>query len=142
AHPTSIPESCTPPGGRLQRESAPPPRFPRDLYRVKADTTGSRRSSRAALCRLSCWFVSSGANARWAQVGGALRKYSAHVGAEAPAAPSRILLASRAAAHPGDSEYEDVGVGNTLPGYRQHVSLVGGEGEQCSDHGWATDCWL
>ena len=45
--------------------------------------TGSRRSSRAALCRLSCWFVSSGANARWAQVGGALRKYSAHVGAEA-----------------------------------------------------------
>ena len=51
-----------------------------DLFRVKADTTGSRRSSRAALCRLSCWFVSSGANARWAQVGGALRKYSAHVG--------------------------------------------------------------
>ena len=28
--------------------------------------------------------MSSGANARWAQVGGALRKYSAHVGAEAP----------------------------------------------------------
>ena len=60
------------------------PRDPSDLYGVKADTTGSRRSSRAALCRLSCWFVSSGANARWAQVGGALRKYSAHVGAEAP----------------------------------------------------------
>ena len=38
------------------------------LCRVKADTTGSRRSSRAALCRLSCWFVSSDANARWAQV--------------------------------------------------------------------------
>ena len=41
----------------------------------------------AALCRLSCWFVSSGANARWAQVGGALRKYSAHVGAEAHPLP-------------------------------------------------------
>ena len=46
---------------------------------VKPDVTRA-----AALCRLSCWFVSSGANARWAQVGGALRKYSAHVGAEAP----------------------------------------------------------
>ena len=80
-HPVDLAKSDRAAAGGQHIPSTEPPKGVRRSRPFPLMTTlPGLPSGRGAIA----WFVSSGANARWAQVGGALRKYSAHVGAEAP----------------------------------------------------------